>query len=54
MKKLFSMILVICSLLSGNAYAKDLYTDLITKSKTGNGNNYYRSTPKVLMGNDIT
>ena len=37
MKKLFSLILVLGLLLSGNAYAKDLYTDLITKSKTGKG-----------------
>jgi len=37
MKKLFSMILVLGLLLSGNAFAKDLYTDLITKSKTGKG-----------------
>jgi excinuclease UvrABC helicase subunit UvrB len=37
MKKLFLSILVICSLLGGGAYAKDLYTDLITKSKTGKG-----------------
>ena len=31
------MILVLGLLLSGNAFAKDLYTDLITKSKTGKG-----------------
>jgi len=36
MKKLLGII-VLGLLLSGNAFAKDLYTDLITKSKTGKG-----------------
>jgi len=36
MKKLLGIV-VLGLLLSGNAFAKDLYTDLITKSKTGKG-----------------
>ena len=36
MKKLLGIV-VLGLLLSGSAFAKDLYTDLITKSKTGKG-----------------